>query len=259
MLQPNRAKHIKIRFLLALCILSTEYPCLLPKEFVAWVRYRVSSLDILGMHGHCLGFCLHFLRAIAWLFVYHPKRVHAMLQSTNLLWTPDSSADYPLKNASRHAHRPIVAHHYVHYFVGRIALLKVFRPKNINLWNPGRNGCHGARACCEEVRVASWKTRDETIDGSVFPATTMKGVVPKTTQNIKHIHLKMKKIMYVCLFSCPVGMINLKPETQKSRPPTNVPAPSYQNITSWTGLLRCHCRLFGCWSVLGQRSNTFNI
>ena len=68
----------------------------------------------------------------------------------------------------------------------------------------------------------------------------------------------MKKIMYVCLFSCPVGMINLKPETQKSRPPTNVPAPSYQNITSWTGLLRCHCRLFG-WSVLGQCSNTFNI
>ena len=59
MLQPNRAKHIKIRFD-ALCILLMEYPCLLPKEFVAWVEYRVSSFDILGkMHGHCLGFCLH--------------------------------------------------------------------------------------------------------------------------------------------------------------------------------------------------------
>ena len=71
------------------CIFLTEYPCLLPKEFVAWVGYRVSSLDILEkMHGHCLGFCLH-KHAIAWLFVYQdPKRVHSMLQSTNLLWTP---------------------------------------------------------------------------------------------------------------------------------------------------------------------------
>ena len=86
MLQPNRAKDIKIRFD-ALCILLMEYPCLLPKEFVAWVEYRVSSFDILGkMHGHCLGFSLHFLCAIAWLFVYQdPKRVHSMLQSTNLL------------------------------------------------------------------------------------------------------------------------------------------------------------------------------
>ena len=174
------------------CIFLTEYPCLLPKEFVAWVGYRVSSLDILEkMHGHCLGFCLH-KHAIAWLFVYQdPKRVHSMLQSTNLLWTPlntwfmcrlpPSKTTMSIKIASRHAHRPItmfiilwVALHCWRYFAQK---------RSINLWNSGRNGCHGARACCEEV--ASWKTRDGTIDGSVFPAKTVKGVVPKTAHNIK--------------------------------------------------------------------------
>ena len=113
MLQPNRAKHIKIRFLLALCILLTEYPCLLPREFVAWVRYRVSSLDILGkMHGHCLGFCpsvplpgcsctrtqKEFIQCC------NPQTCCERLIQVQI--TP-SKTTMSIKIASRHAHRPI--------------------------------------------------------------------------------------------------------------------------------------------------------
>ena len=63
---------------------------------------------------------------------------------------------------------------------------------------------------------------------------------------------------HVCMFFS-MSSRNDQSEARNSEvtwPPTNVPAPSYQNITSWTGLLRCHCRLFGCWSVLGQRSKS---